>query len=273
MKFREGRKSNGKINRLQNDPFGDDFLNLKTMKTIRRKILFFSVALLAFVLSVFLTYMFYSGRTTQQLMAVPEIQTENPARVSPPDAAPNKTALDQTVRSIDFKNFTYHWFPKNQNILKKRIVLRNGENEKVHLEGEKYGTLGEDYQEGLTNVSYADLTGDGKEEAVVTVGVSFYRWTPMCIFVFSEKNKKAVQIWAYETSTYDDDLDFRGLKIEDGKLVIEEFKVGTAPACCAESVWRKTFAWNGKTFEMKDLQTFPHNREVKDYKGFPSESY
>jgi hypothetical protein len=242
------------------------------MKTLRRKILFLSVALSAFVLSVFLTYLVYFGQTTEQSTTVPETQTDNSAKVSFPTATPDQIPLDQTIRSIDFKNFTYNWFPKNETVFKKRIVLRNGENEKVHLEGKRHGPLGEDYQEQLRNISYADLTGDGKEEAIVTVGVSFYRWTPMCIFVFSEKNKKAVQIWKYETSTYDNYLQFRGLRIEEDKLVIEEFEDGIA-YCCAKSVLRKTFGWNGKTFEPKGLQTFPWNNENKDFTGFPSEKY
>jgi hypothetical protein len=249
------------------------------MKTMRRKILFLSVALGAFVSSVFLTYLFCYTKPLDQSTTVLVMKPDNTAisdtleHADSPNIAPGKIAIDQTVRGIDFKNFTYNWFPKNDNVFKKRIVLRNGENERVYLYGKKYGPLGVDYQEGLMNVSYADLTSDAKEEAVVTVGVSFYRWTPMCIFVFSEKNKKAVQIWAYETSTHDNDLDFRGLTIEDRNLVIEEFEIGTAAQCCAESVLRKTLAWSGKTFELKNLQTFPYNKEVKDYKGFPSESY
>ena len=104
------------------------------------------------------------------------------------------------------------------------------------------------------------------------VGVSFYRRFQMCLFVFSEKKQKAIQIWKYETSTYDNHLQFRGLRVEDGKIVIEEFKIGMAQ-CCAESVLRKTFVWNGKTFELKSLQTYPWNNEVKDFTGFPSENY
>jgi hypothetical protein len=248
-------------------------------KFMRRKISFLSMAVLTFVSGVFLTYVFYyppivppPSKTEIEIKEAENVNT--PAKLDASNIEPREIKLNQDIRLIDFNNFTYNWFPKNETVFKKRIVLRDGANKKVHLEGKRHGPLGEDYQEQLVNVSYADLTGDGKEEAVVTVGVSFYRWLPMCIYVFSEKNKKAVQIWKYETSTYDNtDLEFRGLRIEDGDLVIEEFKIGTAAACCAESVVRKTLAWNGKTFEPKSLQTFPWNKAVKDFKGFPSEKY
>jgi len=240
------------------------------MKIARRHILFLTVGGLAFVASVLAAYLF-----TYRLTPASEVEAgrlEHALVEKTPVEAP-EIPLNQDVRKIDFENFTYHWFPKNENVFKKRIVLRNGQNGKIHLEGEKYGPLGEDYQESLSNVSYADLTGDGKEEAIVTVGVEFYRWRPECIFVFAEKNKKAVQLWKYETSTWDNNLViFRGLRIEAGRLVIEEYKEGMA-TCCAESYSRRKFAWNGKTFAQTSVETFPFYNRTKEYKGYPSEPY
>lgn len=42
----------------------------------------------------------------------------------------------QGIRSIDFKNFTYNWFPKyGERKFKEKIELKNGENEKSFIEG------------------------------------------------------------------------------------------------------------------------------------------
>lgn len=239
---------------------------------MRRKVLFLSVAILTFFSSVFLIYVFYLRTVITE--SCPVKQIEFPATENLKNEQPEKIILDQSIRNIDFKNFTYNWFPKNKTVYKKKIVLRNGENDTVHLEGKRFGPNGEDYQEILLNISYADLTGDGKEEAIVTVGVAFYRWTPRCIFIFSEKNNKAVQIWSYETNTYDGNLDLRGFKVIEGNLSIEEFDLKDAPAyCCAKRYYRKVFAWNGKTFLEKSVETIPNEKGSKDYIGYPSEDF
>lgn len=241
------------------------------MNTTRRYILFLSVAVSAFGLGVFLTYLltFRPVQTECRLKLVKIEDPPVPTETEPLRTEPIRKPLDQSIRKIDFNNFTYNWFPKNDNIFKKRIVLRNGENKEVHLEGKKYGPLGEDYQEQMMNISYADLTGDGKEEAIVTVGVSLYRWTPMCIYIFSERNKKAVQLFKYEVSKWGTDLDFRGLSINNGRLVIDEFDTAGEPNCCAKRYFRKTIGWNGKTFEEKNLEIFPNEIQSKQVTGFP----
>lgn len=235
---------------------------------MRGKILVLSAAAAAFVSSVFLTYLL-CGRAFGPILVAPKISVD---AVAPTE----KSAGDEPnrdVRKIDFNNFTYDWFPKNDDVFKKKIVLRDGQNETVHLEGRRYGPLGEDYTELLVNVSYADLTGDGREEAIVTIGVSFYRWLPQCTFVFSEKNGKAVPLWKYETSVYNSGRQFRGLRVEGRELVFEEYEEGSAPACCAENYQRRKFAWNGRAFVATGLETFPYYNKTKDFKGYPSEKY
>lgn len=185
-----------------------------------------------------------------------------------------KPSPQQDVRSIDFKNFTYHWFPKyGEVIIKENIVLRNGKNAEIFIEGAGIRPTGELYQEYLSDVSYADLTGDGKEEAIVTVAVSFYRWTPRCIFIFSEKNGKAILLWQYETDVVGKNLNLRGHKIKDSELIIEEYdtKYGNPPICCPERYFRKTFAWNGRTFEEKETKIIPYNKNSREFSDYPSD--
>lgn len=186
-----------------------------------------------------------------------------------------KTPLRRDIRLIDFKNFTYNWFPKYGDvIIKKKIVLRNGRNEEVEISGPGIHPLGDSYREFLADVSYADLTGNGIEEAVVTVGVDFYRSPNRCIFIFGENDGKALLLWQYETNTADRNLDWRGHKIIHGNLVIEEYdtKFGDPPICCPLRYFRKTFAWNGKSFEEIKVEIIQYDKQSREFTGYPSDS-
>lgn len=188
--------------------------------------------------------------------------------------ASEKIPLPDGIRTIDFGNFTYDWFPKYGDItIKKKITLQNKSNSPVHIEGPGVHPLGEDYEEFLANVAYADLTGDGKEEAIVTVGVKFYRWTPQCIFIYTLKTKNPALLWRYETDTFGKNLSLRGFKIENGALIIEEYdtEYGSPAICCPLRYFRKTFAWNGKTLELKNNETIPYDKDHRELTGYPAE--
>ena len=256
---------------------------------MRRKILFLSVTVLAFVSSVFLTYAFYYGSReriapkTQVKVEVVE-QTNNPVVVNAlNNKQPSEIKLNQAIRRIDFKNFNYPWFPlyptdKKSVVIKKQIVLRNGKNEIKTFPALRYGgPQTEIYQESLADVSYFDLTGDGKDEAIVTVGVDFNRWFPQCIFVYQEENGKAKLLWKYELNAlnYQSDsfLQWRGHKVINNNLVVEEYPVRFLEVDkCPEQFFRKTFSWDGKTFQEKSSETIPfNNKKCRINIGYPSE--
>jgi hypothetical protein len=190
--------------------------------------------------------------------------------------------VNQSIRKIDFKNFTYTWFPlyakeKGNVVIKRKIVLRNGENELQKFPALQYGgPATELYQEFLGNVSYADLTGDGKEEAIVTVEVELHRWIHRCIFVYQEKKGKADLLWKYELGKLDFQSDsflrWRGHKVINNDLVIEEYPTGfdEEKNCCPKEYFRKTFSWNGKTFQEKSSEVIPFGKKL-EIKGYPSD--
>lgn len=64
------------------------------------------------------------------------------------------------VRSVDWKNFTYPWYPADTKppYRTRNLPLRNGEFE-VH--GNSYKKI-ENVSMRLANASYVDVTGDGK---------------------------------------------------------------------------------------------------------------
>lgn len=180
-----------------------------------------------------------------------------------------KDFVNQGIHAVDFKNFTYNWFPNyHSSINKRKIVLRNGKNESVEIP--KSEIPSDSYQESLANVSYADLTGDGKDEAIITVEVDFYKWSPMCIFVFTEENKNPKEIWRYETGTIK--RGFRGLKIENNNLVIEEYDEvhDNPPRCCPKRYFRTTFSWQGNTFKKINEELLEYNLDFREFIGYPS---
>lgn len=179
----------------------------------------------------------------------------------------------RAVRSIDFANFTYDWFPKYDSIvIKKNIVLHNGENPEKYVTGPGIRPNGDYYTEQLLNVSYKDLTGDGKEEAVVTVGVTFFRWTPVCMFIFGEENKHAVFLWKYAVDARQYEL--RGIKTDGRNLIIEAYdnNFDDAATCCPKRYIRRTFTWNGRSFQEKNTETVPYGKDSREFTGLPSDN-
>jgi hypothetical protein len=185
----------------------------------------------------------------------------------------DKNLASKDIRSIDFKNFTYHWFPKyDSTVIKKKIILRNGENKETFVSGRGIRPNGEYYREYLANVFYADLTGDGREEAIVTIGVSFYRWTPVCTFIFTERNNKAVLLWQHAIDSHQFEL--RGIKIDGSNMIFEEYDndYGDAATCCPLRYVRRRFVWNGRTFAKTATDLIPYNKSTREFIGFPSDA-
>lgn len=203
----------------------------------------------------------------------------NPAATSNVILQENQTTatpLQGDIRLIDFKNFTYDWFPKygDSVIIKDKIVLQNGRNEEVEISGPGIHPLGDSYREFLADVSYADLTDDGNEEAIVTVVVYFHRSPHECIFIFGENDGKPLLLWQYESNISGRNLAWRGHKIIDGNLVIEEYdtKFGDPPICCPLRYFRRTFAWNGNSFEEIKVEIIQYDKQSREFIGYPSDS-
>src|SRR5438445_8321866 len=75
-----------------------------------------------------------------------------------------------TIRSVDFKNFSFDWYPRwaDTPSIGRKIVLREGSMDT----GFDYGKEPREfYLMDAEPISYGDLTGDGTEEAVLAVGI------------------------------------------------------------------------------------------------------
>lgn len=94
---------------------------------------------------------------------------------------------------------------------------------------------------------------------MVLIAVSFYRWDPGCIFIFTERNNKAHLLWQYETNALGKELDLRSNYIKEGEIIIEEYDTNVKePPFKPIRYFTKNFFWNGKTFELKNEQIIPY---------------
>lgn len=177
----------------------------------------------------------------------------------PPAMALASQTPDSPIRKIDFENFSYSFSDEPQG--RKRIKLRDGEQPPTQFS--QHG-IPRDMGYRLRDVSYGDVTGDGGEEAIVTIG-HLHSGTAINadVYVYSMKNKDAVLLWSFETG----DRAEGGLQrvySEDGELVIElkgrNKIIGTnlyaddghvGGLCCPDAFTRTRYHWQRGRFRQK----------------------
>lgn len=146
----------------------------------------------------------------------------------------------QTIRNVDFRNFTYDLAPWcGEGFGKTRVRIKDG----------SYGSqtdwwFGIWEMPGYASIIYGDLTGDGRDEAIVTTSCGGMHATEEP-YVFAMKDGRVSLMARLESG----DRAFGGyhrISIKDG-LVIAERMQGKA-ACCPELVEMTTYKWNGTAF-------------------------
>src|SRR5437879_8115945 len=155
-------------------------------------------------------------------------------------ATPSPTAPG-TIRDVDFKNFTYPWYPSylKSPYGSRRVALKDGkfEVEQNQKAGIWYLLL------ELDDVSYADLTGDAREEAIVYLrGISVINRFVGCVFIYAlEDGEPPKLLWHYETGDRADG-GLRKMEVENGALLIEQNLLeGAGGLCCPKRFVRRYF--------------------------------
>lgn len=146
-------------------------------------------------------------------------------------------AAQAQIRNVDFKNFTYSV-----------LSLDGDSREQVTVRDGSFSRMEEDdkYYFGVTEVSYGDLTGDGAEEAVVSVIVNTGGTGNFTSgIIFTMKRGKPVVL----TEFVGGDRAYGGLvsaTVENGILIVERNAPGpSGGACCAEFIDTTRYKWNG----------------------------
>jgi len=179
---------------------------------------------------------------------------------------PNKKT-EQGYCLADFDNFTFDWFPNDyfSRVKDKNVTLING---KMDTNDTIDGQLM--YEGSLENVICADLTGDGKDEAIVTIRVSFSnRAQPMRIMIYGEKNRKIKLLWHYETGTKEKDL--RSLTISNSKeLILEEYdNYYKEPAvCCPKRFFTSYFLYKNSDFKLIKVVENKYEKSYREFLGY-----
>ncbi len=158
-----------------------------------------------------------------------------------------------SIRDTDFANF-------HSRAGRDAWTLRDSAQEPVRENGivSEAGYL-------LDRLVYGDVTGDGREDAIVVVeGLTGGSAVPHWVFAYTAGGRAPRRLWAFQTG----DRAAGGLKdvyARDGMLVVELFgqdKLPTrprtltrddgtgSPACCPTRFTRSRYAWTGRRFAL-----------------------
>jgi hypothetical protein len=161
----------------------------------------------------------------------------------------------RSIRDIDFRNFSYPSLPTGKCSMSS-VRVRNG----------KYGSLknfspGRDPEGGcwavdVAPIGYGDVTGDGREEALVVLYAEVGGTeSSNDVFIYALKNGKPTLLWKFATGDRADG-GLRRLYAEKGQLVVElagknKFigddlyaPDGTSTGACCPTVFTRTkYQW------------------------------
>ena len=200
------------------------------------------------------------------------------AEPTPPFPNLQKEIMDERYRTantplgaFDFKNFTYPLPRGWQNPDGSDLTLVNGRVDPVwkfidedmpdeeKMEARATRRIGMSY----VTTKYIDLTGDGRDEAVVVMKVETTGAAiPQLVYVFEWKEDKPVLIWNFRTGDRADG-GLKDIRIEEGRVLVElygqdRFLLGQTETgkitgdeeqlCCPTYFTRTFYKWNGKDF-------------------------
>ena len=163
---------------------------------------------------------------------------------------------DSNIRTVDFASFTYPWTadlidPTNP---KKSFTLKDGElpatrNERGFID--EMGVF-------LQGVKYGDVTGDGVEEAIVSLSIQTGGSAiPGIIYIYTLRKNRPVLLWSRSTGDRADG-GLREVYAENGQLVVElNSSVGSRGDCCPTRFTRTRYEWRGGRFRQKRKETLP----------------
>ena len=163
------------------------------------------------------------------------------------------------IRAVDLCNFSYPSIKTEEEVGPEgSIQLRNG----VQLPDEDGSGLIE-----LEEIQYADVTHDGRPEAVVTM--FWHSGGTMqlgMVYVVGMKGRDPVVLWDFIGG----DRGFGGLHRaygKDGDLWIEVLDPDAAQGnCCSSRILRTRYRWNGATFVQQGKGESLPNPDYKEYK-------
>ena len=138
--------------------------------------------------------------------AAPPAEPASTPTIQPmPTPQPNSNS---PIRKIGFRNFRY----TGPDDFAETFTLKEGE--RPFVQRKESGI-------SLDEVQYADLTGDGQEEAILTMGIQTGGSSmPGLVFIYTTVNDKPKCLWKFTTGDRADG-GLKQIRGEDGKLIVE----------------------------------------------------
>ena len=148
---------------------------------------------------------------------------------------------------------------------RKEFILRDGK-----IEVDVPSDSNEPSAFELVNIQYSDVTGDGVEEAVITIRMDVMgNSMPYVVFVYTLTDGEPKMLWAHETGDRADEGLRNVYVTDDHLLAVEQYNAdklvangGEAIAvglCCPKTSTRTFYKWHQSQFLKFREETHPNN--------------
>lgn len=181
--------------------------------------------------------------------------------------APQSTPA-RSIRGIDFKNFTYPTLPTGKCSKLSGVRVRDGKYGTIENFSPRVAPRAGCWQVTVSPIIYGDVTGDGREEAIVVLYAEMGGTdSSNDVFIYTLKHDKPVLLWKFATG---DRAEGGLLKTyaREGKLVVELAGKGRfipgklyggdcTGACQPQFSTRATYQWTRSAFRRTNLENVP----------------
>jgi hypothetical protein len=192
--------------------------------------------------------------------------------------------VDDSVKQIDFKNFSYPWGSKIAR-LKDTITLKDGKDKIIRNDGKLVTNLPPHTQESyfrvddveytINDIYYGDVNSDNVADAFVSISThtysgKSYRSDTTCFYVFTMKENKPKLIWQ---NNFGERKYTTGRKIEFNKaqneIVFEMYFPYSPKGKFVGQLYRETqsesydrliYKWKNNTFRLISTENIPYTK-------------
>ncbi len=194
-----------------------------------------------------------TGRSNHQSPAV----RRSSSPISRLEALERQAVSNQSIRSVDFANFTFPWLADIGDP-SKTFTLRSGELKPTH---DKNGMV-EEMGITLQSITYGDVTGDEGEEGIAVLGiVTGGSAIPHIAYVYALEDGKPRLLWAFSTGDRAEG-GLRRVYADKSELVIERYSpVNSKGDCCPTLFTRVRYKWQDKQFKQASQEEALPNYE------------
>lgn len=193
-------------------------------------------------------------------------------------------SADDSIKQIDFKNFSYPWGSKIAR-LKDTIILKDGKDKTIKKDGKPVTILPPHTQESyfrvddveytINDIYYGDVNSDNVTDAFISISTftysgKSYRSDTTCFYIYTMKGNKPKLIWQ---NNYGERKYTTTRKIEFNKAeneIIFEMYFPYSPngkfvgqlyrETYSESYDRLIYKWKNNTFHLISTQNIPYTK-------------